>query len=425
MAAAVRVHPARKRRWRRPLLGALAVLVALVGVAAALPWDCAALPDEASVLNHAAHEDAAAGRGRAAFYTDDFAADGSFTAEVGLLAGPLRPWGVLRALIGLRGAGTTNLRVALAEDATIGGQAFARGATIDTGLDVAAGSFVPLGVTVHVSRLRVRVGITCALCHSTVDPETRRVIHGAANRDLRLGLLLALAGGSAALAGGDEEAADRALLLWPPGTFDAVNDGVAAPVRIPDLFGRDGRGERAGVVLVGARLHPFGAAARPGAGELARAMAGWLVGLAPPEVAVDAEAAARGRLVFAHAGCERCHAGAPAVGREGAPGLLGLWWRAPYLRDGGLAVGTGEGIVGVGELWARELPIDPRASLRALLDRDLRARVIAANRTDAARWQIHVRGDGHAFWVDPAAGFSPAEQQALIEFLLSLRPAGP
>jgi hypothetical protein len=69
------------------------------------------------------------------------------------------------------------------------------------------------------------------------------------------------------------------------------------------------------------------------------------------------------------------------------------------------------------------VPIDPRSSLRALLDRELRGRVVAANRADRARWDLHVRGVGHEFWVDPAAGFSPAEQQALIEHLLSLRPA--
>lgn len=455
MAAAVRVYPARRPRWRRPVLVALAAVSALVLAAAALPWSCAALPDEAEVINRGGLADEeASGRGRAAFYTEDLGDAAFLTDRAGLLAGPLRPWSVLRALAGLRGAGTTNLQVALAEDATIGGQVLARGARIDTGLDVAAGSLLPLGVAVHVSRLRVRVGITCALCHSTVDPETRQVIHGAPNSDLRIGLLLALAADSAAFAAhtgvGEaaprEEAVDRALLAWPPGMFDATRDGVANPTRIADVFTRDeaafgwdgaGRGGLAQFVDVAAGLHPIGAAETTAGPATAQATAAWLATLAPPEVAVDAEAAELGREVFVRGGCEGCHAGPraqavdvgsdPARSRAGykPPGLLGLWWRAPYLHDGGLAVGPGEAIVGVGDTRALGLPIDPRGSLRALVDRDLRARVVAANRTDAARWDSHVRGVGHAFWVDPAAGFSPAEQRMLIEYLLSIRPARP
>jgi len=32
----------------------------------------------------------------------------------------------------------------------------------------------------------------------------------------------------------------------------------------------------------------------------------------------------------------------------------------------------------------------------------------------------HVTGEGHAFWVDAAAGFTPADQAALVTYLLSV-----
>lgn len=392
------VHPARRPCRRRGLAAALAAIGAAAAVLAALPWRFVAIPDEAEVVNPGPSGEPAR-RGRAAFYGEVFV-DASAA-----LSGPLRPWPVLRALLALRGAGTRSLRVELAEDATIGGRSFARGSTIETGLDVAAGSWVPLGVTVEVSRLSLRVGFTCALCHATVDPETRRVVHGAANRDLRIGLILAL-GRDPALRGhvevagdGGDEALERALVAWPPGTFDAGGDGVAGPVRIPELFGPALRVARAG--------HPFGEVAD------AEEKVGWLAGVAPPTVAVDGDAAALGRQVFARAGCEGCHA-------DGA-GLAGLWWRAPYLRDGSLSVGTGEARVGAA-VAERGAEVDPRASLRALIDRELRGRVVTADRVDAGRWQVGASGLGHAFWVDPAAGFSAAEQRALVEHLLSIEP---
>lgn len=395
----------------------LAAIGAIAAVLLALPRRFTAIPEEAAVVNPGPTGEAAR-RGRAAFYGEALGGEALFSETVAVLAGPLRPWPVLRALLELRGAGTRNLRVELAEDATIGGRTFARGATIDTGLDVAAGSWVPLGVTVEVTpRLAVRVGFTCALCHATVDPETMRVIHGAANRDLRIGLILALARGSAALrehgdgASADEVAVDRVMSAWPPGSFDARRDGVAEAVRIPEVFGRG---------VAPGEGHPFAGVT----GEVATSA--WLAGVAPPEVAVDADAAALGRLVFVRAGCERCHADDVEVrggrGEARAPGLVGLWWRAPYLRDGGLAVGTGEAIVGAGALADRGGEVDPRGCLRALIDRELRGRVVAANRADEARWRVGVRGVGHAFWVDPPAGFSLSEQRALVEYLLSLRP---
>lgn len=472
MAAAVRVLHVRRSRWRRPLLLVGLVLAVLVTVVGLVPWRCASRPGERAALNPEVAgvlEPDELARGRAAFYGDDFGNHEFFSDVLGALDGPIRPSSAAWSLLALRGAGTTSLPIELAEDVVVGDRVYRRGTTIHTGIDVAAGSLLPLGVVVHMSRFRVRVGITCALCHSTVDPETRQVIHGAANSDLDLGLLLALAPHSAAYRAHTdvaprpeptevEDAVDRVFLAWPAGSFDATLDGIANPTRIPDVFvhheapygwtGSSRAGPLDGLALYvnGPHgLHAFSAPYVPEPEwERVLALAAWQDALRPPEVVVDAAAAARGREVFARAGCDRCHSGpayttqevlplarlgtdpARASGQAGykIPGLIGLWWSAPYLHDGGVAVGPGESVVGVGNVRARRLPIDPRASLRALLDRELRARVIAANHADAARWDVHVRGVGHEFWVDPGAGFTPAEQTALVEFLLSLRYPG-
>lgn len=473
MAAAVRVFHVRRARWRRPVAIVAIALAALVAVVGLVPWQCASRPGDSASLNPeieaAAVDPADLDRGRGDFYGEDFGNDVFFTDVMGVLRGPMKTWPVAQALVGLHGAGTTNLAIELSEDVTIGGQTYARGTTVDTGLDVAAGSILPLGVSVHMTRYQLRIGITCALCHSTVDPETRQVIHGAANSDLQIGLLLALAPNTAAYRGHTdigpdpdevalEEAVDRTLAAWPPGSFDATLDGAANPTRIPDVFvheeapygwtGSSRAGPLDGLALYingPTSLHAVSAPyVPPPEWERIVAMAAWQDALRPPEVVVDAAAAARGRQVFVRAGCERCHAGpayttqsvlpharagtdpARANGQSGykIPGLVGLWWSAPYLHDGGVAVAPAESVVGVGNIRARGVPIDPRASLRALVDRELRARVIAANHADATRWALHVRGVGHEFWVDPGAGFTPAEQSALVEHLLSVRLPG-
>ncbi|BBA32711.1 uncharacterized protein sS8_0746 [Methylocaldum marinum] len=121
----------------------------------------------------------------------------------------------------------------------------------------------------------------------------------------------------------------------------------------------------------------------------------------------------------------------PAGGYK-VPSLLGLRVSAPYLHDGGVAAGPeafrreGERRVvakqnqlGTSILFRGMLP-DPGNSLRAFLDRDLRASVIAANRADPRLQKANVDGSGHHVWVDRAGGYSLQDQDDLIAFLLSL-----
>lgn len=89
-----------------------------------------------------------------------------------------------------------------------------------------------------VDRLR-RVGITCALCHSTVDDSFTKGIgkrlDGWANRDLDPGAIIAL---SPAL----DEAKKVVYRSWGKGKFDPrFNvDGLSKPVVIPPAFGLAG-----------------------------------------------------------------------------------------------------------------------------------------------------------------------------------------
>ncbi|MFC6050340.1 cytochrome C oxidase Cbb3, partial [Methylobacterium hispanicum] len=56
----------------------------------------------------------------------------------------------------------------------------------------------------------------------------------------------------------------------------------------------------------------------------------------------------------------------------------------------------------------------------ALVDRDLRGRVVAANRASVTARTARVTGEGHAYWVDAAAGYSLSDQEALLGYLLSI-----
>ncbi len=85
----------------------------------------------------------------------------------------------------------------------------------------------------------VRVGVTCALCHSTVDnsfaPGIGKRLDGWANRDLNPGAIIAL---SPALT----SAMKAAYNSWGKGKYDPrFNiDGISKPVVIPPAFGLEG-----------------------------------------------------------------------------------------------------------------------------------------------------------------------------------------
>jgi hypothetical protein len=84
-----------------------------------------------------------------------------------------------------------------------------------------------------------RVGITCALCHSTVDdsfaPGIGKRLDGWPNRDLNPGAIIAL---SPAV----DAATKTTFMSWGPGKYDPrFNiDGLSKPPVIPPAYGLDG-----------------------------------------------------------------------------------------------------------------------------------------------------------------------------------------
>ncbi len=234
------------------------------------------------------------------------------------------------------------------------------------------------------------VGVTCALCHSTVDNSFAagigKRLDGWANRDLDPGKIIAL---SPAL-----DATTKAVLnSWGKGKFDPRHniDGLNKPVVIPPAYGLDGihrvtftgDGEQlsywnryVAVVEMGGR----GSFVEPRLGinitqgnvdqvssKLPALQAYQLSLKAPaaPAGSFDVSAAARGKLVFENQGqCATCHSGAlftdanerlhpvadsmaepesPSYASRSASKqyrtspLRGLWQHAPYFHDGSAA----------------------------------------------------------------------------------------
>ena len=560
--------------------------------------------------------------GREVFYREPFGSQVAATEITGLLDGPIGATDIAAAIVELKGGGTTNLRVRVSRPQTIAGRRFEKGELVETGLDVAKGSVTPLGFAIRPGPRGQRTGITCAACHSTVDPQTYRVINGAPNNDIRAGLLAAFAansasfyahadfediarfikdpdravntsdGGRAALPDPQafEDAVDAALMKWPPGSFDSMIDLKGNPTQIPSSFTRGAHpygwsgfalaGPFRGLSVLNNNVHglnsdPFTAVDHTGElfkmdkevyiaivlqnaaspafrfdpakgdppseflqsidptpgtpafkglvaspkyprpslltpdglfvsspgrrmWEQINAVSAWQNSLVPPQapIKVDAAAVSRGRAAFERAGCISCHSGpaltnnriipAEEIGTEpvralafqrlegkfrdaviysfdqrvpvedrskvvraptdamepqqvnlafgwgGTRGgykvqsLVGLYWSAPYLHDGGVAVGPDlTRDVGVPNTWGKNIAPDPRNSLRAMIDRSLRGAVVAANESSADLRQMNVRGIGHEFWTDEAAGFSAEEQEALITWLLNYMPDWP
>ncbi len=207
--------------------------------------------------------------GRKAFYSETYGDEVFQTDIVGALNGSINLVTMTSAIARLGGKPTTSLQIPIDKDVSIGGKTFKAGTLLNTGMDVPAGSIIPLGMRPSIEKGKVRVGITCALCHASVDSKTGRVLEGAPNIDVNTGLLLAFASNSAALfrqtgvnptqlplgdhiyinADGNEarlpdakaveEAVDADLLSWPPGSFDSTGTLVNNPSQIPSSYTQD------------------------------------------------------------------------------------------------------------------------------------------------------------------------------------------
>jgi len=253
------------------------------------------------------------------------------------------------------------------------------------------GAVVGLHGQVDANNTLTRVGITCALCHSTVDnsfaPGIGSRLDGWPNHDLNVGAIIALSP--------TPTAAQKAVYnSWGPGKYDPrFNvDGKNMPVVIPPAFGlRDVKREiytgdgpvsywNAYVAIT--QMHGHGHFSDPRIGvdvdntppdlvsSKLDALRAYQFSLATPAAlpsAFDAAAARRGREIFNDvANCASCHRGdvftdvnqnrlhSPAeVGQSAAYAdrsatklyrttpLRGLWHppqlQGPYFHDGGAA----------------------------------------------------------------------------------------
>lgn len=193
------------------------------------------------------------------------------------------------------------------------------------------------GTVEHVNgrKTLTRVGVTCALCHSTVDdsfaPGIGRRLDGWPNRDLNLGAIIAL---SPALDAGTRSVFDS----WGKGKYDPrFNlDGINGPQVIPPAYGlagvaritTTGDGDEiaywnryVAVTQMGGHGSfsdtRTGVDVRNGTDDLVttrlpalQAYQLTLVAPTPPTGSFDSAAAARGKAVFEGAGkCASCHSG--------------------------------------------------------------------------------------------------------------------
>src|SRR5919198_1407958 len=179
----------------------------------------------------------------------------------------------------------------------------------------------------HIARL----GITCALCHSTVDNSVTagvgRRLDGWPNRDLNVGAIVAL---SPAL-----PAEVKAVFnSWGPGKYDAEfnRDGINKPVVIPPAFGlrhvaletytAEGPVSYWNAYVAVTQMHGHGSFSDPAlsihiqqtpdlATPVLSALRAYQLGLATPSPAAesfDPAAAERGKSVFNTSGrCASCH----------------------------------------------------------------------------------------------------------------------
>jgi cytochrome c5 len=236
------------------------------------------------------------------------------------------------------------------------------------------------------SQLR-SVGITCALCHSTVDdsfaPGIGHRRDGWPNRDLNVGAIVAL---SPAL----PASAKAVFNSWGPGKYDPrFNfDGQNTPLVIPPAYGlanvksetytAEGPVSYWNAYVAVTQMHGHGTFSDSRLGinivqtpdlvtsklPALRAYQFSLQAPPPPAGSFDAAAAARGQAVF-NASCATCHVGGSLTDNNDgvlhAPSetgmdpryalrtsqkryrttpLRGLWQHAPYFHDGSAATLT-------------------------------------------------------------------------------------
>ena len=230
----------------------------------------------------------------------------------------------------------------------------------------------------------VRLGVTCALCHSTVDNSFARGIgrriDGAPNVDLNVGAIIAL---SPAIT----PAQKAVYSSWGPGKYDPRYnfDGRSTPLVLPPAYGlasirnetftAEGPISYWNAYVAITQMHGQGNFSDPRlridirqspdlvAPRLAalRAYQHSLQAPPPPAGSFDAVAAARGRMVF-NSNCASCHVG--GTGTDNNAGVLhdpsetgmsaayamrtankryrttplrGLWQHPPYFHDGSAA----------------------------------------------------------------------------------------
>lgn len=259
----------------------------------------------------------------------------------------------------------------------------------------------------------VKVGLTCALCHTDVKNGT--LVIGRARRSFDYGRMR-LAYHADTGAPLDPELARR-MRTWGPGRADVTEDRDEDPVSIPDFWGlreqqyltQAGTIRHTGPAALAIRqetqlLHSNHERVRPPR-ELAWALAMYLYSLrAPDRPAGDPALVARGGRLF-NEHCSECHGNAagggplvtasrvgtdPALatghgrgtGRYRPPALIAVGEAGPYLHDGSVATLEDlfsaarlspdyRGVNGVGavpgHLWATDWRGDDRAALLAWL----------------------------------------------------------
>jgi hypothetical protein len=390
--------------------------------------------------------------GRDTFYRETFGNEVLFTDIVGVLDGPLNVSKITKAVLALKGTYTSNLQIPLEEDITVGDRTFKAGTILNTGLDVSRGSLFPLGLVTHVKQGQLKVGVSCALCHAAVNEKTGRIMEGATNIDINASQLLALASNTAALF--------RQTDVNPAKIFTGENiylnsDGEKAYLPEPQkMIDKESlqRGAKVFQQANCAKCHsgryftnhqiipvreigtqPARAPASAGFAKLFVPPDTYPPNVSvplpaePPVLSVPTDITAQEDIELAYAQSDR-HGGYKVIK------LIGLYLHAPYLHDGGVAasdaalkqdrdgyynIDRANEIGMVGTLMQGIKP-DPGASLRMLVDRNLRESMVAANQANPDLQQANVNGSGHPYWVDKQAGFTGSEQTDLINFLLSL-----